>query len=63
MHIQSLPNVDSQFKNESGDVFVVIGRGTRGIVIEYVDGRVELISANKWSNKRSANIQSKRTEH
>ncbi|MDH3327273.1 MAG: hypothetical protein OEM38_11215 [Gammaproteobacteria bacterium] len=60
MHIQSLPAVDSQFKNKSGDVFVVIGRGTRGIVIEYIDGRVELVSASKWGNMTSANF---RTDH
>ncbi len=63
MHIQSLPSVDSHFKSKSGDAFVVIGRGTRGIVIEYIDGRVELVSANKWSNMSSANILSKRVDH
>ena len=63
MHIQSLPSVDSQFKNKSGDVFVVIGRGTRGIVIEYFDGRVELAPASKWGNMSSASILSKRNDH
>ncbi|MDH5258733.1 MAG: hypothetical protein OEX07_12030 [Gammaproteobacteria bacterium] len=60
MHIQSLPNVDSQFKNKAGDVFVVIGRGTQGIVIEYIDGRVELVSPTKWGDMNSASYQ---TEH
>jgi len=60
MHIQSLPSVESQFKSKSGDVFVVIGRGTRGIVIEYFDGRVELVSPSKW---RSMNSASLRTNH
>jgi len=53
MQIQSLPNVDTQFKNRSGDMFVVIGRGTKGIIIEFIDGRVELISASKWGRMNS----------
>lgn len=60
MQVQSLPTVDSQFKNKSGDVFVVIGRGTRGIVIEYLDGRVELVSPSKWGSMNSACF---RTDH
>jgi len=63
MHIQSLPDVDSQFKNNTGDVFVVIGRGTRGIVIEYYDGRVELVSPDKWEDMNSASFLSTRIDH
>ena len=48
MYLQNLPSVDAQFINHQGDKFVVIGRGTGGIVIEYGDGRVELISPQRW---------------
>jgi len=48
MHLQSLPSINAQFKNKHGDVFMVIGRGTRGIIIEFSDGRVELVSPARW---------------
>ena len=48
MHLQSLPTINTEFKNKHGDVFTVIGRGTRGIIIEYSDGKVELVSPDRW---------------
>jgi len=48
MHLLSLPSVDEQFKTKSGECFIVIGRGTQGIIIEYLDGRVELVPIKKW---------------
>lgn len=48
MTMQILPSVNSQYRNQFGDTFVVIGRGTRGIIVEYHGGRVELISPNQW---------------
>lgn len=50
MQLQSLPLIDTEFKNKQGDVFTVIGRGTRGIIIEFSDGRVELVSPEEWHN-------------
>lgn len=48
MHLHSLPSINAEFRNKHGDVFTVIGRGTQGIIIEYSDGRVELVSSEKW---------------
>lgn len=50
MVIQSLPAVDGRYTTSQGDTFVVIGMGTKGIVVEYRDGRVELISRDRWDN-------------
>lgn len=50
MHVHSLPVVDSKFITAKGETFVVIGRGTQGVIIEYVDGRVELLSLSQWAN-------------
>lgn len=49
MRLQSLPSVDTKFKNKQGDTFMVIGRGTQGIIVEYSNGRVELLSTTKWN--------------
>ena len=48
MHVQELPVVDSCFTTSHGETFVVIGRGTKGIIVEYIDGRVELLSLSQW---------------
>jgi len=48
MQIQSLPSINAEFKNKQGNIFIVIGRGTRGIIIEYASGRVELLSPTQW---------------
>ena len=39
-----LPGIDSRFSNIKGEHFTVISTGTKGIVIEYQDGRVELVA-------------------
>ena len=43
-----LPGIDSQFSNTNGEHFTVISTGTKGIVIEYQDGRVELVTKPDW---------------
>ena len=43
-----IPAVNSQFSTSNGELFTVIGTGTQGVVVEYSDGRVELISAENW---------------
>ena len=48
MSILNLPTVNTQFKNQTGDLFTVIARGTKGIIIEYLSGKVELISQKNW---------------
>jgi len=48
MSLQSLPMVDSEYRDPLGDTCVVIGLGTQGIVVEYTDGRVELIAKDQW---------------
>ena len=50
MHLQSLPTINTEFKNKHGDTFTVIGRGTQGIIIEYNNGKVELVTPDKWHN-------------
>lgn len=50
MQLQNLPSIDEQYRDDNGNLFVVIGRGTRGIVVEYFDGKVELISLQDWQN-------------
>lgn len=48
MSLQSLPTVDARYRNPVGDTCVVIGLGTKGIIVEYEDGRVELIAKDQW---------------
>ncbi|MDX1811518.1 MAG: hypothetical protein R3240_06195 [Gammaproteobacteria bacterium] len=50
MTVQELPVIDACFQTAKGDTFVVIGRGTKGIIVEYVDGRVELLSPSEWAD-------------
>ncbi|HFE38052.1 MAG TPA: hypothetical protein ENK06_06480 [Gammaproteobacteria bacterium] len=57
MQLQTLPSINTEFKNKQGDVFMVIGRGTQGIVIEYNNGRVELIPTIKWNNMGQSLLQ------
>ncbi len=47
-----LPSIDTAYTNPEGESFVVIGRGTRGIVVEYRDGRVELIPFHDWRKRQ-----------
>lgn len=48
MTASRLPAIDSRYTTSMGESFVVIGLGTHGIVIEYRDGRVELVSRDAW---------------
>lgn len=50
MLYSQMPSIDSRFSNTNGEHFTVIGTGTKGIVIEYQDGRVELIAKPDWLN-------------
>jgi len=50
MQFHDLPIVDSCFTTSQGETFVVIGRGTQGVIVEYIDGRVELLSLSQWAN-------------
>lgn len=56
MQVYSLPMVNAEFETKQGDTFTVIGRGTQGIIIEYSDGRVELISPSQWANMHQSAI-------
>ncbi len=42
-----LPAVGERFVNDQGETFVVIGQGTRGIVI---DGQTKLIDQGTWAS-------------
>lgn len=50
-----LPGIDSRFSNINGEHFTVISTGTKGIVIEYQDGRVELIAKPDWQKITTRN--------
>ncbi len=51
-----LPTVNTEYETPQGETFTVIGRGTQGIIIEYCDGRVELVSHTQWANMRQLNL-------
>jgi hypothetical protein len=59
------PSVGSRFVDAGGQSFEVIGTGTGGIVIEYSDGRAELIDQHSWESLQAnpelnrSSIQSK----
>jgi hypothetical protein len=38
------------YTNEDGLSLKVIGTGTRGIVVEYIDGSAELIDRQTWND-------------
>ncbi len=40
--------VGSWYTNEDGLSLKVIGMGTKGVVVEYVDGSAELIDRTTW---------------
>ena len=42
--------VGSWYANEDGLSLKVIGTGTRGVVVEYVDGSAELIDRTTWQD-------------
>lgn len=47
MHTLAMPSIDNNY-TVKGECLTVIGSGTNGIVVEYNDGRVELISKESW---------------
>lgn len=49
-----LPAVDSKFSTSSGEYFTVIGTGTQGVIVEYIDGRVAVISSQEWQSQAGA---------
>jgi len=49
---EKFPIIGSRYTNDSGDAFEVIGMGTQGIIVEYIDGRAELIDHQTWDRLR-----------
>jgi len=47
MQTSAMPSIDNNY-TVKGEHLTVIGRGTNGIIVEYHDGRVELISKESW---------------
>ena len=43
-----IPVVGSRYTNTHGESLEIIGRGTGGLVVEYIDGRVELVDLETW---------------
>ena len=60
MSILNLPTVNTQFKNQTGDLFTVIARGTKGIIIEYLSGKVELISQKNWETMYASAVSQRK---
>lgn len=50
METLSPPAFDLAYQTFDGQHFFVIGVGTQGIIIEYHDGRVELVPQVHWQN-------------
>jgi len=44
------PIVGTHYDTQPGETIEVIAVGTRGIVVEYIDGRVELLDLACWQN-------------
>lgn len=44
------PCVGAAYATHRGDEIEVIGFGTRGIAIQYADGRTELMDSQRWSS-------------
>ena len=44
----SKPIVGAHYDTKPGESLEVIAVGTRGVVVEYVDGRVELLDSACW---------------
>lgn len=55
------PAVDGRYTTSQGESFVVIGLGTKGIVVEYHDGRVELIPRDRWGHLGA--VHAEQTRH
>jgi len=44
------PVVGTHYDTKPGESIEVIAVGTRGIVVEYIDGRVELLDLDCWQS-------------
>lgn len=57
------PVVGTRYDIAPGEHMEVIAIGTRGIVVEYTDGRVELVEGDRWQlrqrevTRRSATLK------
>jgi len=49
MNNHNAPAIDSRYVTLQGVPFLVIGRGTGGVIVQYEDGRVELLSKDRWN--------------
>ena len=52
------PTVGTHYDTQPGETIEVIAVGTRGIVVEYIDGRVELLDLDCWKTLRLGNNDS-----
>jgi hypothetical protein len=50
MSVDATLQVGMWYSNEDGLSLKVIGTGTRGIVVEYIDGSAELIDRQTWND-------------
>ena len=55
------PIVGTHYDTQPGETIEVIAVGTRGIVVEYIDGRVELLDLDCWETLRQGNNHSLET--
>lgn len=46
--IDAQPSIGDLYSTRSGEEVEVIGFGTGGIVVEYADGRAELLDTSAW---------------
>ncbi|MDH5544051.1 MAG: hypothetical protein OEZ43_00570 [Gammaproteobacteria bacterium] len=44
------PDINSQYTSPEGEQVTVIGTGTNGIVVEFQDGRVQLLATPEWES-------------
>ena len=51
------PTVGSHYDTQPGETIEVIAVGTNGIVVEYTDGRVELLAPDCWQSLRQGSHQ------
>lgn len=49
------PIVGTHYDTKPGESMQVIAVGTRGIVVEYIDGRVELLDMDCWHSLQQEN--------
>ncbi|MDH5377108.1 MAG: hypothetical protein OEX00_02155 [Gammaproteobacteria bacterium] len=59
MHREIL--VNARYLTHQGDSVLVIGHGTQGIVVEYNDGRVEILHRQAWNALRP--VVDRRAKH